>query len=131
MIRVDVARLVVNEQSGEHLLTLQERGGPRSLSILIGAFEVAAIEEALEDQPAPRPLTHELILNTLTVLESELRYVIIDEVVGEVFHAKLVIGGALGEQNVDARPSDAVAVALRGDVTIFASERVLRVAGEG
>ena len=128
MVRLELARLLVNERSSEHVVTLRETDGDRALSIEIGPFEAAALEESLQAEPSPRPLTHELILSACAMLGAELRYVVVDDLIGEVYHAKLVLTRDGRDVTVDARPSDAIVAAIRAEAPIFASERVLRVA---
>jgi len=129
MVRMEFSRLVVDERAEEQTLSLRTSEGEGQLSFLIGAFEAAALEEVFEERPRARPLTHDLLLSTLTTLGVGLRYVLLDDLVEGVFYSKLVLAGAGGEESVDARPSDAVALALRADVPIYATERLLRLAG--
>ena len=128
MIELELARLVINERSEEQLLTLRERGGPRSFSLSIGLFEAAALQRAIDEEFSPRPLTHELLRGVLTVLDAELSGVTIDDVRDSVFYAKLRIRHGGREHLVDARPTDALTLALQAEVPIHATERVLRLA---
>ncbi|MGE0707055.1 MAG: bifunctional nuclease family protein [Planctomycetota bacterium] len=130
MVRLELARLLVDERADEHVVTLREVGGPRTLSIQVGAFEAAALDEALGEGLSARPLTHELILAACTQLGGELRYVVIDDLIDDVYHAKLVLQRGGQDVTVDARPSDAIALAVRAEVDIFASDRVLRLAAD-
>lgn len=128
MIELELARLVVNERSAEQLLTLRERGGSRSFSLLIGLFEAAAIQRALDEEFSPRPLTHELLRGILTVLDAELSGVLIDDVRDSVYYAKLRLNHGGREHLVDARPTDALTLAIQAEVPIHVTERVLRLA---
>ena len=129
MVRMEFSRLVVNERADEQTLTLRASEGGGQLSFLIGAFEAAALEEAFEERPRARPLTHDLLLSTLTTLGVGLRYVLLDDLVEGVYYSKLVLTREGGEESIDARPSDAIALALRAEVPIYATERLLRLAG--
>lgn len=129
MVELEVARLVVNQRSQDQILTLRERGGAeRSFSLVIGLFEAAALQHVIDGEASPRPLTHELLLASLTVLDAELLGVIIDDVQDGVFYSKLTLRRGGREHLVDARPSDALSLALRAEVPIHVSDRVIRVA---
>lgn len=99
-------------------------GGPL-LPIWIGPNEAAAIAMAQQGVPAPRPLTHDLFVSTLTHLGSPLRSVRVVSLQDGVFHAELDFDSG----PVDARPSDAIALALRAGVPILVAEAVLAEAG--
>ena len=99
--------------------------GGALLPIWIGPNEAAAIAMAQQGVAAPRPLTHDLFIATLIQLGTPLQSVRITRLEEGVFYAELVLGG----QNVDARPSDAIALALRAGVPILLSDEVLAEAG--
>lgn len=128
MVELEVARLVVNERSQDQILTLRERGGSRSFSLVIGLFEAAALQFVLDEEISPRPLTHETLLATLAILDAELTGVAIDDVQDGVYYAKLTVSRGGREHLIDARPSDALTLALRAEVPIHVSDRVLRLA---
>jgi uncharacterized protein len=128
VVELEVARLVVNERSQDQVLTLRERGGSRSFPLVIGPFEAAALQFVLDDEASPRPLTHETLLNALTILDAELIGVAIDDVQEGVYYAKLTVRRGGREHQIDARPSDALTLALRAEVPIHVTDRVLRLA---
>lgn len=129
MVELEVARLVLNQRSQDQMLTLQEKGGAqRSFSLVIGLFEAVALQHVINGEASPRPLTHELLLASLTVLDAELTGVIIDDVQGDVFYAKLTLRRGGREHLVDARPSDALSLALRAEVPIHVADRVIQAA---
>ena len=106
------------------ILTDEER--THSLPITIGVFEATAIALALEGTEVPRPTSHDLIKNILENLQATLKEVVITEVVRGTFYAKLVLLSAAGEETeIDARPSDCIAIALRTGSPIYAEEAVL------
>lgn len=113
-------------------MLLQEREGRfRKLSIFIGGPEAAAIAFALEGVEAPRPLTHDLFCQVIDELGSVLDRVVITELRDTTFYAELHLRtpGDDGAQVVSARPSDAVALAVRTGSPIFATEELLEEAG--
>jgi uncharacterized protein len=108
------------------VVLLREHGGDkRVLPIYIGAEEAKAIAMALEGVVPPRPLTHDLLRDLVTALGAELRKVTVTELRDRTFFAELDL--AVGERSivVSARPSDAIALAVRVDAPLFASEEVL------
>ncbi len=113
------------------VLLLKERDGSgRVLPIYIGGAEASAIHQALHGETPPRPLTHDLFCGVLSALGAELGKVIVTELRDGTFFSELhlVVGGA--EQVVSARPSDAMALAVRLGTPVFASSDVLDEAGQ-
>lgn len=110
----------------------EEEGRHRLLPILIGSPEASAIHAALEGIVPPRPLTHDLIVDVLATVHTEVRSIVITEVREHTFFAELhlVTGGT--QVTVSSRPSDAIAIAVRTGCPIFAEETLLdEVAIEG
>ncbi len=113
------------------MLLLQEQDGDRRLlPIYIGSAEASAIHYALEGIEPPRPLTHDLLVNVLTELRTSLDRVVITEVRDHTYYANLHLAGEGGERVISARPSDAVALAVRVDAPIFASDDLLDEVGQ-
>ena len=108
------------------IVLLKEVSGDRYLPIWIGAVEATAIAFEQQGVKPARPLTHDLLRDVLTALKSPLRLVEITELKDSVFYAELVIGEGV---RVSARPSDAIALALRVGATIRCAEQVLEDAG--
>ena len=108
------------------IVLLRERDGERYLPIWIGAAEATAIAYVQQGVEPPRPLTHDLIVNVLAELGHEVSAVRIDDLVDNVFFATLVIDGGT---EISARPSDAIAIALRTGAPIFGASAVLDHAG--
>lgn len=117
-------------ESGVYALILQEEDGLRRLPIIIGYPEAQAIECKLQEVKTPRPLTHDLFLSALTQFEIELLEVRIHRLPNGVFAADMVFQGPRGTiEEVDARSSDAIALAIRAGAPIFTTEQVLQEAG--
>ena len=126
LVEMEVSKIRIDERRGEQVIVLKERGGNRVLPIIIGISEVTAIKMKISGIQPPRPLTHDLLRNTITQLGATLQRVVINKLEFNTFFATLVIqakGGALEE--VDARPSDSIALALRADAPIFVADDVL------
>jgi len=112
--------------SNTPIVLLKEVGGSRVIPIWIGAVEATAIAYATQGVVPPRPMTHDLIKNLLMALNVELTEVRIADLIEGVFHAALIFSNGV---EVSARPSDAVALALRLGVPITAAPYVLEEAG--
>jgi len=98
------------------------------LPIIIGAFEAQAIALELEGISPPRPLTHDLLKSVITNVGATVLEVVIDELRDNTFFAKIILDVSTIENSVDARPSDAIALAVRTGVPIYVEEEVMRVA---
>lgn len=128
-VRVEIAGLHQTPTgSGAYALILREVNGNRNLPIIIGAFEAQAIAMELEGIKPPRPLTHDLAKNLIESLGATLVEIIIDELRDNTFYAKLILDVSSMTQEIDARPSDAIALSVRFRCPIYASENVMREA---
>jgi bifunctional DNase/RNase len=116
-------------QSGAYALVLGEEHGKRRLPITIGGFEAQAIAIELEKMKPERPLTHDLFKSFADCFHVKVTEVIINKFLKGVFFAILVCDDGKNEIEIDARTSDAVALALRFQCPIFADEKVLATAG--
>lgn len=116
--------------SGTHVLLLRDAEEARYLPIPIGPSEASAIAYHLQGVTPERPLTHDTALQAIRALGAKLREVRITEVHEETFRARIVMVDLSGEQaEIDARPSDAVALALRAEAPIFISADLLSTEG--
>ena len=130
-VPVELARIVINEQSPEQVIVLREIGGKRQFPIVIGIFEAWAIDRKVKDIDVPRPMTHDLLANVIAELSGELREVRINDIEGGTFYARLMIRQGEKELSVDCRPSDAVALAVRAAVPIFVESVVFEKLASG
>jgi len=129
-VQVDIIGLSTSPSSGgAYALVLGEVDGNRRLPIIIGAFEAQAIALELEKIQPPRPMTHDLIRDLFDAVDATVNDVIIDELREGTFFAKIryAVGGT--DAQLDARPSDAVALAVRAEAPIFVAADVLDEAG--
>jgi len=113
-----------------YAIILQEETGKRRLPIIIGSFEAQSIAMALERMETTRPLTHDLFRNAMTELKVELKEVVISKLLDGVFHAEMVCERSDGQMmEIDARTSDAIALAVRFECPIYTFENILDAAG--
>ncbi len=129
MIEVFVESIRVNMTNYRRVVMLKEKTSPRYLPIWIGHFEADAIAIPMQNVPVTRPLTHDLLKRVIEQLNGKLTQVVISELADETFFAKLVVDVHGRHVEVDARPSDAIAVAIRAKVPIFVEESVFEQAG--
>jgi bifunctional DNase/RNase len=130
-VRLTIKGLSYSErQTGAYALLLAEENGQRKLPIVIGGFEAQSIAIALEKAVTPpRPLTHDLFKNILEAFQTTITEVIIHKIKDGVFFASILLEQDGVVEMVDARPSDAVALAVRFKCPIFTTEEVLEKAG--
>jgi bifunctional DNase/RNase len=130
LTRVDIIGLSTSPSSGgAYALVLGEVEGNRRLPIIIGAFEAQAIALELEKIQPPRPMTHDLLRDSFEAVDMEVTQVVIDELREGTFFAKIRYRHNGEERQLDSRPSDAVALAVRVDAPIFVAPTVLDEAG--
>ncbi|MEE9166019.1 MAG: bifunctional nuclease family protein [Candidatus Neomarinimicrobiota bacterium] len=131
MIPVEVTKISFYPPSKGYAVVLQEIGGQgRKLPVIVGSFEAQAIALALENVETPRPMTHDLISTILEEVEVNIKQVVITHLSDGTFFAEIrVESDHSGRCDIDTRPSDAIAIALRLDSPIFVSEMVMGEAG--
>ena len=105
-----------------------ETQSPRVVPIFIGPLETYSISSALDGVTPPRPNTHDLVINMLQELDARILHVLINDIVGNIFYARIVIQSEDGIIELDARPSDSVAIAIRARCPIYMNEKVYREA---
>lgn len=127
MVDMTLARIVIRDGSEQQYIFLQEQGGGRGFPIVIGRSEACEIQRVVTGLQTQRPLTHQLALETIRALGTELKHVDIVDLRDNTFFAQLVLHKKEGEVTavVDARPSDAVALALRAQCPIRVAQSVL------
>ena len=114
---------------GAYALILSESSGFRRLPIIIGSFEAQAIALELENIKPPRPMSHDLLKSIIVNFDSKVDHIYINDLAEGTFYAKIILARGDSMFEVDARPSDAIALAVRFGSRIFVNERVLREAG--
>ncbi len=125
MIEVELETIQMSLVSPHRIAVLKDLDAERYLPIWIGPCEAEAISVRLNGVDLPRPLTHDLTVNILDTLDAELQYIYINALVDNTFYAQLILD--LGDEiiEVDSRPSDAMAIAVRAGVPIYISEQVM------
>jgi bifunctional DNase/RNase len=131
LVEMVVESVRVHMPSNRHVVILKESERDRYLPIWIGPWEASAIASRLQGHAPERPQTHDLFATTLDELDVRIEQVVIAELADETYHARLHLRSGDRELAIDARPSDALALAVRASAPIFAAESVLDQAGLG
>ena len=129
MIEVTIDSVRVNLMSPQRLVILREVGADRYLPIWVGPYEAEAITVALQEVEMIRPLTHDLLKNVFTTFNAKLKRIEIVALKEDIFYGNIVAEVNGQETNVDSRPSDAIALAVRAHVPILVHESVIQNAG--
>ncbi len=126
-VQMQLSRIIISDINDQQVIYLKEVDGDRQFPILIGLFEAKSIERRVMDYRAPRPLTHDLIVNIVDNMGGELDSVVISELREHTYYAKLRIRSEGEIIDIDSRPSDAIAVAVTCDppLPIYVAEEVL------
>jgi bifunctional DNase/RNase len=125
MRKMKVDKLGIDLLTHDPVVILKDIDGKRYLPILIGPFEATAIALALEGTPVPRPLSHDLMKAIIESLKARVLRIVIHDIHDNTFYAKVVLETSNGTLEIDARPSDSIALALRTNSPIFVSERII------
>jgi bifunctional DNase/RNase len=124
MRQMKVDKLGIDLLTHDPVVILKDLEGKRYLPILIGPFEATAIALALEGTAVPRPLSHDLMRTLLESLSAKLEQIVIHDIKDSTFFAKLIVRTNGEVQEIDARPSDGIALALRMQAPIFVSDKI-------
>jgi uncharacterized protein len=127
-IEVRIRGLMMDPATNMPIIVLKDVASDTVMPIWVGFFEVKAISDEIEKTASPRPMTHDLTRNLIHHLNAELDRVVINDLKDDTFHAVLRLRQNGEPISVDARPSDAIALALRADCPIYVSEHVLQSA---
>lgn len=129
-IKLEISNLSPSQlQAGSFTIVLNEVAGERRLPIIIGMFEAQAIAIEMEKLTPTRPLTHDLFKTFAKSFDYSVEEVHISDIQEGVFFSKIICTDGIRQKNIDARPSDAVAIALRFNAPIYTNEEVLTIAG--
>jgi len=113
----------------QRVVILKEKAAEHYLPIWIGPAEADAIGVKLQGVAVPRPLTHDLLSSVIVALGASIHYIVVSDLKNDTFYAKIILNVDGGQMEVDSRPSDALALAVRAGVPIYAEEAVLDKAG--
>ena len=129
MIEMSIDSIRVSLMNYQRVVILREKASDRYLPIWIGPAEADAIAVKLQGVAVPRPLTHDLLNSVIDTLGASVNSIIVNDLKNDTFYAKVILDVEDRQMEVDSRPSDALALAVRTGVTIYAEESVLDKAG--
>ncbi len=129
MIEMTIDSIRVSLMNYQRVVILKEKDAERYLPIWIGPAEADAIAVKLQGVTVPRPLTHDLLQTVIDTLGATISSIIVSDLKNDTFYAKVILNVDGGQMEVDSRPSDALALAVRAEVPIYAEEAVLDKAG--
>jgi len=129
MEEMTIDSIRVSLMNYQRVVILKQRDSDRYLPIWIGPAEADAIAVKLQDIAVPRPLTHDLLQSIIDCLGAKITHILVSELKNDTFFAKIGVAVNGKETEIDSRPSDAIALAVRAQVPIFAEETVLDQAG--
>lgn len=129
MIEVKVETIQVSLMSEHRVVILKELNAKRYLPIWIGPYEAEAIAIRLKGLEIGRPLTHDLLSNVINALGGEVQHILVNALRNDTFYARITVNIEGRQMEIDSRPSDAVALAVRVDAPIFVAEEVMEEAG--
>lgn len=129
MIELTIESIRVNLVNYQRVVILKEKNADRYLPIWIGAAEADAIAVRLQDVAVARPLTHDLLRSVIDSLGATIEYIVVNDLSNDTFFARVILTQDGRTLEIDSRPSDAIALAVRAKVPIYAEEAVLEKAG--
>ena len=126
-VQMELSRIIISEINDQQVIYLREVDGNRTFPILIGIFEATSIDRRVKSYQSPRPLTHDLVVGIVEAMGAELQDVVISELREHTYYARLRIRHEGELIEIDARPSDAIAVAVTCEpaLPIYVAEDVL------
>lgn len=126
--RVEVVNIFIDQDSGSPVVILKDTAGDDVLPILIAPLEASLIAIELEGKKPVRPLTHDLIVAMLRELSWKVSSIVIDDLKNNIYYAKINLSSENTSMEIDSRPSDAIALALRAKAPIFVRKKVFALA---
>ena len=133
MLEMSIDSIRVSLMNYQRVVILKVKDADRYLPIWIGPSEADAIAVKLQDVSVPRPLTHDLLGNVIDAMGGVVKRIVVSDLQNDTFYAKIILevgaNGSTESKEVDSRPSDAIALAVRTNVPIFVEEPVLEKAG--
>lgn len=129
MVEVTIESIRVSLMNYQRVVILKEKGTERYLPIWIGPAEADAIAVRLQEVNVARPLTHDLLKSVITTLGGTVRRIVVSDLTNDTFYARIFLDVDGRSLEIDSRPSDAIALAVRAQVPIYVEEVVLDKAG--
>jgi bifunctional DNase/RNase len=130
MVPTTLSRILITQTSDQQVIWLKEQNGDRTFPIVIGIFEAYAISRKLNDEAIERPLTHDLLASVLGHLDVAVERIVVTALKHTTFYANIILQRNGESITVDARPSDAIALAVRVGAPIFVEEEVFDLVGK-
>ncbi|NQT21151.1 MAG: bifunctional nuclease family protein [Planctomycetes bacterium] len=130
MVPTTLSRILITQTSDQQVIWLKEQNGDRTFPIVIGIFEAYAISRKLNDEAIERPLTHDLLASVLGHLDVGVERIVVTALKHTTFYANIILQRNGESITVDARPSDAIALAVRVGAPIFVEEEVFDLVGK-
>ena len=127
-IEMTIKGLMVDPITNMPIIILRDKDGQRVLPIWVGVFEANAIALQIENVTTPRPMTHDLLRNVIADLKADIKKIVVSDLKENTFYALIYLSVNGEPMAVDARPSDAIALALRARAPIFVEDRVIDTA---
>ncbi len=128
MVEMKVEGLTLDPLTNMPIIILKDLQGEKSLPIWVGFFEANAIALEIEKITTPRPMTHDLIKNLVSVMKAQIKHILVSDLKDNTFYAVISLSVGDSTLTVDSRPSDAIAIALRAKAPIFVNESVIESA---
>lgn len=128
MVEMKVQGLFYDSETNQSIVVLKDEATGRTLPIWVGLFEANAITMGIEHTWTPRPMTHDLLKNIIEGMNAQVRKIIVNDLKSNTFYALLYLEVEGRSIEIDSRPSDAIAIALRAKAPIFVAEKVLESA---
>ncbi len=129
MVEMKVQGIFFDSETNQSIVVLKEESSGRTLPIWVGLFEANAITMGIEHTWTPRPMTHDLIKNVIDGMNAKVRQITVNDLRSNTFYAIISLEFDGRKVEIDSRPSDAIALALRVEAPIFVAEKVLDSAG--
>lgn len=129
MLEMSIDSIRVSVVNSQRVVILKQNDAERYLPIWIGSAEADAIAIKLQGITVPRPLTHDLLCSMIAALRGKVNFIVVSDLQNDTFYAKINISVDGKDMEVDSRPSDAIAIAVRTEAPIYAEEEVLEKAG--
>ena len=124
-IEMNIKGLMIDPITNMPIIILRDQEGQRILPIWVGVFEANAIALQIENVQTPRPMTHDLLKNIIDDLSAQVERIVVTELKENTFYASITVQQDGSEIEIDSRPSDAIALAVRAEAPIFAAEDVI------
>ena len=129
MIEMSVDSIRVSVMNSQRVVILKEVQADRYLPIWIGPAEADAIAIKLQGVSVPRPLTHDLLFSVIATLGAKINFIVVNDLQNDTFYARINVNAHEKTLDIDSRPSDAIAIAVRAKSPIYVAEEVLDKAG--